>query len=145
MARETLLEPFAPEAAETPFIQELDRVLSREQASPRLVSASGDELALPASVYKLLKSIVHLMASGQAIRLIPAHLELTTQEAAGILNVSRPHVVKLLESRALPCRKVGSHRRIRFEDLMVYKRIQEVERVMALAEMTKISQEDGIY
>lgn len=145
MAREALLNPIAPEAREAPALQEMARALSTEQGSPRLVSATGEELPLPESVYKLLRAIVHLMASGKAIHLIPVHLELTTQEAADILNVSRPHVVKLIETGALPFRKVGSHRRVRFEDLMAFKQRQDAERVRALAEMAQLSQENEAY
>ena len=145
MSRGALLEPIAPEASDAPALQVMDKAFSTGQGSPRLVSATGEELPLPESVYKLLRSVVHVMASGRAITIVPVNLELTTQEAADILNVSRPHVVKLLETGTLPHRKVGTHRRIRFEDLMSYKHRQDDERQRVLDELAQLSQDDGMY
>lgn len=73
--------------------------------------------------------------------LIPIHAELTTQEAADILNVSRPFLIKLIESSEIPCRKVGRHRRIRFEDLMNYKQQIDSARMQALDELASQAQE----
>lgn len=73
--------------------------------------------------------------------LMPYHAELTTQEAADILNVSRPFLIGLLEGGQLPYHKVGTHRRVKFADLLIYKRRREVESEMALREIAAISQE----
>lgn len=72
------------------------------------------------------------LANGNAVQIVPVHAELTTQEAADLLNVSRPHLVKLLEDGALPFHKTGRHRRVRFADLMQFKaaRTQASERAM---------------
>lgn len=77
--------------------------------------------------------------------LVPLEQELTTQEAADLLNVSRPFLLKLLEQGEIPYIKVGSHRRIRFEDLMAYKQQRYLKRRQSLKELTHFSQDEGFY
>jgi excisionase family DNA binding protein len=84
------------------------------------------------------------MARGNAVTLIPVHSELTTQEAADILNISRPFLIQLLEEGKIVYRKVGTHRRVRLEALMSYKRAADAERRAALAELAAHDQEIGI-
>ncbi len=81
------------------------------------------------------------MSRGNAVTLIPLHAELTTQEAAEFLNVSRPHVIRLLETGKMKHRKVGTHRRIRFSDLQEFKKRQDQESDAALEELAKQAQE----
>jgi excisionase family DNA binding protein len=76
---------------------------------------------LPTSALRLLVDILAELAAGNAVKVVPVHAELTTQEAADLLNVSRPHLIKLLESGELSYHKTGKHRRVRFVDLMDYK------------------------
>ena len=76
---------------------------------------------LPTSALRLLSDILAALAEGNAVKVVPIHAELTTQEAADLLNVSRPHMIKLLESGEISYHKTGKHRRVRFADLMVYK------------------------
>lgn len=87
---------------------------------------------LPTSALRLLVDILAELAEGNAVKVVPIHAELTTQEAADLLNVSRPHLVKLLESGALPFHKAGKHRRVRFADLMAYKTPQSQRSVAAM-------------
>jgi excisionase family DNA binding protein len=101
----------------------------------------SDELILPGPVMQLLLDILSEMSKGNAINLMPIHAELSTQEAANILNVSRPHLVKLLESNAIPFHKVGSHRRVYAKDIFEYKMRIDEARVESLDKLTQLSQD----
>jgi excisionase family DNA binding protein len=98
-------------------------------------------VVLPAAAVRLLFELLATMAEGHAVTLIPVHAELTTQQAADLLGVSRPFLVKELESGRLAHRKVGTHRRVLFRDLMVYKRAHEATRVEALGELAGQAQD----
>lgn len=98
-------------------------------------------LKLPTSAVRLLLDILEQMARGNAVTLIPVNAELTTQQAADVLNVSRPFVVKLLDEGKLPFRKVGAHRRIKFEDLMAFKTNIDNQRLEALNKLVEQAQE----
>ncbi len=102
------------------------------------------QVELPTSALRLLVDILSELAEGNAVKVVPIHAELTTQEAADMLNVSRPHLVKLLETGALPFHKAGKHRRIRFSDLMVYKAEQDKASAHAMEELAKQAQELGL-
>lgn len=101
-------------------------------------------LNLPRAAFDLLVQILGHMANGNSVTLVPMHAEITTQQAADILNVSRPFVVTLLEERKLPYRKVGTHRRIRMADLVAFKRRDDEERRKVLAELTAEAQKLGL-
>lgn len=81
------------------------------------------------------------MAKGKAVSVIPSDAEITTQQAADILNVSRPHVVKLLEDGVIPFHKVGSHRRIKLKDVERYRQNKADEREEHLSELADQAQE----
>lgn len=115
--------------AETQRIQIFD---DRNKAHP---------IELPTSALRLLVDILSELAEGNAVKVVPVHTELTTQEAADLLNVSRPHLVKLLESGALPFHRAGKHRRVRFADLMVFKAERERASAEALEELARQAQE----
>ena len=97
-------------------------------------------LEIPPKALSLLHDIVSLMADGKSITLIPSDSEVSTQEAAELLNVSRPHIVKLLDGGAIPYRKVGTHRRILLKDLMRYDDKVKKKRAKQLDFLTKQSQ-----
>ena len=113
----------------------------RETCVVRFESAPDEPLVLPAAAVRLLGALLTELAKGNPVTLMPHHAELTTQEAADLLNVSRPFLVSLLESGQLPFYKVGTHRRVRFSDLMTYKRRRDAESEEALRELAAISQE----
>lgn len=100
-------------------------------------------LELPAGAVTLLMDVLEAMAAGRGVTLIPENAELTTVQAADILNVSRPYLIKLLEENKIPHRKVGKHRRILMEDLMAYKARDDQERQAVLDELAREAQEQG--
>jgi excisionase family DNA binding protein len=104
----------------------------------------GTAVTVPHEAFELFLEILGQMANGNAVTIVPVHAELTTQAAAELLNVSRPYLVELLESKKIPCRKVGTHRRIRFDDLMAYKEQDDLERRAVLAELTAEAQKHGL-
>jgi excisionase family DNA binding protein len=104
----------------------------------------GEVLVLPSAVKTLLILLLTEMSRGNAVRIIPIHAELTTQEAAEFLNVSRPHVIKLLERGEIKFHMTGTHRRIRFEELAEYRRRKEAERDEAMRELAEQAQELGM-
>lgn len=126
-------------------IAQLEQILSRETAQPKLVASNGEEILIPEFVYSILRQVVHAMASGQAISLVPHNREMTTQEAADMLNVSRPFFVKLLEQGEIPYISVGSHRRVIFQDLMTYKEQRKVNRRKLLNQLIEMTEEAGLY
>ena len=108
------------------------RVTDAEQEQP---------IELPAGAVSLLMDILEAMAAGRGITLIPENAELTTVQAAEILNVSRPFLIGLLESKAIPHHKVGKHRRVRMEDVMAYKDRIDREREAVLDQLVAEAQE----
>ncbi|CAM2154586.1 DNA-binding protein [Pararobbsia alpina] len=101
-------------------------------------------VTLPTSALKLLDEILHQIGNGNAVSIIPIHAELTTQQAADLLNVSRPYLVQLLEQGAIPFRKVNTHRRVMYQDLISYKNKIDADRLDALAELTAQAQDLGL-
>lgn len=104
-------------------------------------SLSIEQVSMPAGVFRLLVEVLTQTAQGHAITIIPSTKEFTTQEAADVLNVSRPFVIKLLEEGKIPFHRVGRHRRIKASDLLSYKRKSEVARSKAFEELAKIAQD----
>lgn len=135
----------SPQQRETSSLKRLERLLEAENSQPRLVGSSGEGIFLPESVYNALRQIIHAMASGQTITLVPEDREMTTQAAADFLNVSRPYLIKLLEQGEIPYIKVGSHRRVRSQDIMAYKKQRDAQRRQQLSEFTAFLQEEGFY
>lgn len=106
---------------------------------------ADDALVIPRPTVVMLAQVLSLLESGHGVQIIPKDAELTTQQAADVLNVSRPYIIGLLESGQIPFRKVGRHRRITFEALMEYKRQDDLKRRAAANELADLSQELGLY
>jgi excisionase family DNA binding protein len=104
-----------------------------------------DVLVIPRPTAVLLAQVLDALGQGQGVVIIPKEVELTTQQAADMLNVSRPYLIGLLESGKIPYRKVGRHRRITYETLMEYKRHDDLERRAAADDLADLSQELGLY
>lgn len=139
------LESVIAQKQEADSIRKLEHILSLQGSSAKLVGANGEAITIPESVYQVLRQVVHAMALGQAISIAPQEHEMTTQQAAEILNVSRPYLIKLLEQEAIPYIKVGSHRRVRYEDLIIYKQQRDAKRSNCLDELIQESQDMGLY
>jgi excisionase family DNA binding protein len=118
--------------------------VDRVQLSLRGSNGESDELVLPGHVLQLLLDVLSEMGQGNAITLIPHHQEVSTQEAANLLNVSRPFLVGLLEKGDIPFRKVGAHRRVLLTDVLAYREMTDQKRQAALDELTALSQDEGM-
>jgi len=114
--------------------------------SSRLIDKDQDQqpLELPAGAVALLMDILEAMAAGRGVAIIPENAELTTVQAAAILNVSRPYLIKLLAEGKLPHRKVGKHRRILMEDVMTYKHRIDKDREAVLDQLVADAQENDM-
>ncbi|MCB1665446.1 MAG: helix-turn-helix domain-containing protein [Pseudomonadales bacterium] len=118
--------------------------VDRVQLSLRGSNGESDDLVLPGQTLQILLNVLSEMSKGNAISLIPHHQEVSTQEAANLLNVSRPFLVGLLEKGDIPFRKVGAHRRVLLTDVLAYKEETEQMRTQALDELAALSQEEGM-
>jgi excisionase family DNA binding protein len=140
-----------PSEAEAGLAKETSRLIASrlKKGVPMQLRILDDDSAqatvqLPAPAVALLLRILEEMARGNAVTIIPVHAELTTQEAADMLNISRPSLIQLLEENKIDYRRVGTHRRVRFEALMQYKRRADEARRAALNELAAYDQELGI-
>jgi len=107
-------------------------------------AAKALSVTVPKEAFELFLEILGQMANGNAVTIVPVHAELTTQQAAAVLNVSRPFLVKLLEEGKILCRLVGTHRRIKMADLIAYKEADEAERKAVLDELAAEAQRHGL-
>jgi excisionase family DNA binding protein len=142
------LELSAPSKAESKLARESSSRLApylekgrREKLTLFLDEEGETSVDIPASLVRFMAYALEQMAKGNAISVSPLHAELTTQEAADLLNVSRPFLVKLLDERKIPHRKVGTHRRVVLEDLLKFKRKTEMARRAALDQLATQGQE----
>jgi excisionase family DNA binding protein len=145
-------ETVAPSEADALLARESSRRLAtrklgRETSIRIQVLDDGEEaetVAVPASALRLFLHLLTEMSQGNAVTLIPTHAELTTQQAADLLNVSRPYMAKLLDEGKIPGRTVGKYRRVRFDDLMAFKRKDDDARAKVLDQLTAEAQEMGM-
>lgn len=138
-------QPIAATAAERPQLALLHGLVEHTpNGSARLIGPDGTEHELPHSVYELLVEVVHHLAQGHAVSVLPYHAQLTTQQAADLLGVSRPHLVKLLGKGAIPYERPGKHRRLKLEDVLTYQARQAEERRQTLDELAAESARLGL-
>lgn len=139
----------APDPAEAEVLTRLSVEIGeiyREHGEARLVGPDGEMIGIPASAFNALRLAVEAMSQGQTIVLTPQESQLTTQQAADLLHVSRPHLIKLLEGGEIPFHRVGTHRRVRLEDILAYRITRAQHRRKKLDELTRLSEDfDGGY
>lgn len=146
-----ILDPVFPKPEETEVIKLLDRLLEKEienadseESKVQFVEVGGKAIALPESLYQLLRQATHLMATGRAISLVPIEQYLTVEEAATLLNVSQPFMMKLLSEGAIQYVTVGSEPRICLADLIAYKKQRTIKRREIMRELGQFSQEEEL-
>lgn len=134
-----------PSQEDSARAERASRALAVEQPTELKVRLDdGQELILPKSATPLIAHLLAEIAQGNAVSIVPAHDDLTTQEAAEQLNVSRPYLVSLLEKGLIPYHKVGTHRRIRFDDLAAFKAASEAHRREIMQELTDQAQSEDM-
>ncbi len=122
-------------------MSELKTAKGKPPAKYKLTSSSGFQIELSKGAFALLVQILSEMSKGNGIMVMPIHAELTTQQAADFLNVSRPFIIGLLEKKQIPFRTVGRHRRVRLEDIISYRKNIDERRFAALDELAAQAQE----
>lgn len=141
----------SPDPSEQDELVELREQLTRIAGQQRrpvawLVAPDGSEVEVPASAFAALRAVVRDMAQGLTITLIPHDKELTTKEAADILGVSRPFLVRLLDRDEIPYHRIGTHRRLRVEDVLGYRELRAQRRREQLRKLTELSEQvEGGY
>jgi excisionase family DNA binding protein len=139
--------PILPSADDAELAAQASRRLSRakhEGAELRVQVDGGEMLRLPKAVSELLYHLLTEMAQGNAVTLFPIHAELTTQEAADYLNVSRPYLIRLLEEGKIKFNMVGTHRRVKFGDLEAFRKSSEDERKRVMDDLAAQAQQLGM-
>lgn len=141
--------PTAEEAALARLCsQDLSAVIDTKSEAQELTLTDRDGVAhkvsIPVSALRLFVDLLTELGEGNMVKLVPIHAELTTQEAADLLNVSRPTLIKLLDEAAIPYHRTGNRRKILFADLQKYKSRIEQERLDALEALSTIDQELGM-
>jgi len=137
-------ETFVPSEKDTEKAKAFSRILARLIAPESRVTiqreGDGEAIEIPRPVFNVLMKVLSVMSEGKPFTLIPMDEELTTQQAADILNVSRPYLNKVLDIGDIPHRKVGRNRRIKFSDLLEYKKQQVLKSNKALQELADEAQ-----
>ncbi|GAA3022585.1 helix-turn-helix domain-containing protein [Actinokineospora globicatena] len=137
----TVLPPDSPEVL-SPWV----RALAHGHDGPAtLVAPDGTELQVPAEVFEVLRDVVVAMSQGLAITVAPQHTVLTTSEAAHLLGVSRPTLVRLLEAGDIPYEQPNRHRRVRLADVLAYQERARRARASGLDEMVRSGEDSGLY
>jgi excisionase family DNA binding protein len=140
-------DPILADEDERERIEEVERVLGLEVSAraARLIGPDGVETELPEALYAVLVRAAHVLAAGQGVSVLPMEALLTTQQAANLLDISRPSLIKLLDDGQLPFHRIRSHRRIRLSDLIEFRQRRDAAAETAMRRMVHRAQEIGIY
>jgi excisionase family DNA binding protein len=146
-------EPYTPtQEAITLASQALESVSALVANPPETITFAildpdlqGTKITISGGMFRLMVDVLNAVSQGEPITLLPHSAELTTQEAADMLNVSRPYLVKLLDEGAMPSRKVGIYRRVKVQDVLRYQKQEKAKREKILDELTQEAQEMGLY
>jgi excisionase family DNA binding protein len=138
-------EQQAQVAALSKALEEMVHSPKRRAPKCQLVGPKGEGIALPESVFFVLERVAEVLARGDSITVVPVGREVTTQQAANLLNVSRQYFVRLLDGGRIPFRKTGKHRRLRIEDVLDFKVKRDKDRRAGLRELSQTTQEFGGY
>ncbi len=145
------MTPISARAAEKVGVEKLHQVLGKLAHAPararacRLVGPKGEEVALPDAVFYVLERVAEVLARGDSVTVVPVGKELTTQQAADLLNVSRQYLVRLLDEGRVPHTKTGKHRRLRIEDVLSFKERRDAERGNALRDLSQLTESFAGY
>jgi excisionase family DNA binding protein len=139
-------DPIVAPEEERDTIASIEEYLeSKRGAAAKLVGPSRDGVPIPSALRRVLVAAARQLAEGNGVSILPVMAEVTTQQAADLLNVSRPFVVGLLDKGEIPFHKVGTHRRIRLKDLLAYRRRRDASRRAIIDRLAAEAQELGIY
>jgi excisionase family DNA binding protein len=139
-------QPIAPSESERSRLSALDARLEQSSADVwGLIDTQGVTIELPESARAGLHQVVHALAQGHAVSVLPADTLLTSQQAATLLNVSRPYLVRLLDQGKIPFSRTGTHRRIKLADLTAYKHERDIKRQETRERLVRLTEELGLY
>lgn len=141
----SMLDPISIPVSQQEQVQELQKLMRREGKASLVGRGEGPALELPGVVYSLLLRILESMEEGKAISIVPVMQDLTTQEAANFLGVSRPFFVKLLETGKLRYHMTGTHRRVYLKDLMDYRQRRDHDKLDAINRIAQFEEDAGLY
>lgn len=142
-----LHEPISPDKARAALVQ-LNAALSADSHTETVsvsVNSSPDVVDLPFGIASILQEVLANFAAGNFVGIVPMHAELTTQQAADLLNASRPYIVKLMDEGKLPMHKVGTHRRVYASELRDYQHQRDLEAREAADELSRLTEDMGLH
>jgi excisionase family DNA binding protein len=144
-AKHTYVPTLESSAEVGDFARIVEGLKSPEVPPPKLVGPDGTEIAIPHDVFDALVYVAQALSAGKGVTLAPTDSQLTTQQAADYLGISRPTFIKLLEGGHIPFTTVGRHRRVMLADIAAYDQLTRSERRAALAEMSRDAMADGVF
>lgn len=143
------IRPIEAAEEERPALGALNEALAhaavRDHRKAYLVGPDGEHLEVPEPLFRILRQAAALLSRGARVIVGPMDKEISTQEAADLLNVSRPYFVSLLDRGEIPCDKTGRYRKVRFGDVLAYKETRNQRRAEILANMMKQNRQAGVY